>query len=120
MAVSGKEGSVAVGGVDYAFGKWSLDIDGDLPDVTNFTSGGCDENVAGIDGATVSLEGPFKPGFMPLARGTVYVFTLRVSATATFSISARVKTISPSTDVKDAARIKVTAKSTGVFTPSIS
>ncbi len=120
MAVSGKDGSVAVGGVDYAFGKWSADIGGDLPDVTNFQSGGCRENVAGVDECDINLEGPFKPGSMPLTRGTVYTFTLRVSISQTFSVPARVKTISPSTDVKDAARLKVMAQSTGVFTPSIS
>lgn len=119
MAVGGKNGSVAVGGVDYPFGKWSDEMDGDDPEVTNFSSGGCYEDVEGIHRSTITLEGPYAPGSMPLVRGTVYTFTLRVSNSVTFTASARVKSIGPSQDVKDAARLRVVCRRTGAFTPAI-
>lgn len=117
--LSGKSGSIALGGTNYDFGKWELEFDGDDPEVTNFSSGGCYENLAGIDKSTITADGPYNAGNMPLTRGVVYTFLLRASNAVTWTVAARVKSIKPVTDVKDAVRLSITAVSTGVFTPSI-
>lgn len=119
MAVSGKEASVAVNGVNYAFSKWEVAFGGPFPDVTNFGSSGCRENVDSIAQADVTLEGPHNPGSMPLVRGTVYTFLLRVNSGVTFSVPARVRDLNPSVDVKGAAMLRVVAESTGSFTPAV-
>lgn len=118
--LSGKGGSIAVAGTNYDFGKWEVEFDGDDPDVTNFNSGGCQENLEGIHKATITYEGPYNAGAMAITRGTAYAFTLRASAGVTWTVTARVKNTRITTDVKDAVRINGTAASTGAFTPSVS
>lgn len=119
MAVSGKSGSVQIGASLYAFGAWELEMAGDLPDVTTFSSNGYRENVDGVAEANLTLRGPYAPGSMPLVKGTVYTFSLNVSNSVSFSVPARVKSLRPSVDVKGAAQIQVVAESTGAFTAAI-
>ena len=119
MAISGKSGSVAIAGINKALGKWEAEFDGDDPDVTNFTSQGCEENIGGIHRATITLEGPHNPGGIGLLRGNAYVFTLRASNAVVWTVTARVKTLRVVTDHKDAVRLMITARSTGLFVPSV-
>jgi hypothetical protein len=122
MFVSGKRGWVAVGttsALRYKFSDWSLTIDGDDPDCTNFESGGATENIDGIDDGSLRLTGPWDVGNMPLQRGTVYTFHLGVMTGFEFVINARVKTITPSQKVRGKAEIEVTAKTTGPFVAAV-
>ncbi len=120
MAVlSGKSGSISIGGSNYAFGKWEADFNNDLPDVTNFNSGGCEENISGIDRCNINAEGPYNAGSMPLTVGTAYVFILRASSGVTWTVTARISNLKPITDHKDAVRLAITARSTAVFTPAV-
>jgi hypothetical protein len=117
--LSGKFGFVGVTGTNYSFGKWSTPMKVGLPKVTNFNSGGYRVQVVGIFEGQIELEGPWEIGAMPLAVGTEYTFTLGVTAGLSIAIAAIVETITPSNDVEDTPRVKVTAQSQGAFTASI-
>lgn len=116
--ISGTSGSVLVAGVAYAFGKWRFQMKSGLPKVNNFTSA-YQVLVAGLLSGTLTLEGPYDGGNMPLAAGTSYAFTLKFSNAITLTVTAFVEDITPSQDIEDAARISVTAQSTGSFTAAI-
>lgn len=116
--IGGPSGSVLIGGVAYAFGKWRLQMKGGLPRVNNFTSA-FQQLVAGLASATIQLDGPYDGGNMPLTLLTSYVFTLKYSASISIAVTALVGDITPSQDIEDAGRISVTAESSGPFTISI-
>lgn len=116
--IGGTSGSVLVGGVAYSFGKWRLQMKGGLPKVNNFTSA-FQQLVAGLTSATLTLDGPYDGGNMPLAVLTAYAFTLKFSPAITLVVTAMVEDITPSQDIEDAARISVTAQSTGSFTAAV-
>jgi len=116
---SGKNGAVAVGNTSYKFAEWSLNIDGQLPVVTNFSSSGKRENLDGIDQADVTLSGPYDTGGMIFTRGTVYNLSLTVANGVVFSVPGRCKSLSPNQKVEDAARVSVTFESTGNFTAAL-
>lgn len=116
--IGGPSGSVTVGGVAYAFGKWRASLKTGLPRVNNFTSA-YQALVAGLTSATITLEGPYDGGNMPLTAGTSYAFVLKFSNAITLTITALVSEIGPSQDIEDAARIAVTAESNGSFTAAV-
>jgi hypothetical protein len=119
--ISGKDGSVVINNgsdVEYAFGKWSVPMKAGLPKVNNFTSD-FQQLVAGLTSGTINLEGPYDGGNMPLTVGTKYTFKLNFNGSIQLSVPAIVETVEPSQDVDDAARVKVTAQSTGSFTAAI-
>jgi hypothetical protein len=116
---SGKNGSVAVGNTTYKFSDWSLNMDGNLPNVTNFSSSGCRENLDGINEADITLSGPYDAGNMAFARNTVYTLVLTVGSSITFSVPARSKGLNVTQKVEDAGRISATFQSTGTFTAAI-
>lgn len=116
--IGGPSGSVLVGGVAYAFGKWRVSFKSGLPKVNNFTSA-YQQLVAGLLSATLSLEGPYDGGNMPLTAGVSYAFTLKFSNAITLTVTAYVESIDPSQDIEDAARVSVTAQSSGSFTASV-
>jgi len=116
--IGGPSGSVLIGGVVYAFGKWRCPIRTGLPRVNNFTSA-FQQLVAGLTSAAITLDGPYDGGNMPLTSGNSYEFTLKFSNAISLVLTARVAEIVPSQDIEDAARISINADSTGSFTASI-
>lgn len=116
--ISGKEGSVQVGTATYAFKKWELAMDTNLPVVNNFTSA-YQQLVSGVTSGTLTLEGPWDVSNMPLTTGNSYNFTLAVNNSVNLQVTAFVANITPSDDIDDAARVKVTAKTSGSFTAAI-
>jgi hypothetical protein len=116
--IGGPSGSVLVGGVAYAFGKWRFSMKTGLPRVNNFTSA-YQLLVAGLTSGTLTLDGPYDGGNMPLTSGTSYAFTLRFSGAISLLVTALVGEIGPSQDIEDAARVTVTAESNGSFTAAI-
>lgn len=118
--LSGKGGSIALGGTNYPMSKWDMEVDGEDPEVTNFSSGGQYEDLAGIDKALINAEGPYDSGNMPMTRGTVYTLTLRMSNAVTASVPGRLKKFKLVTDTKDAVRIQTTFQQTGPFTAALS
>jgi hypothetical protein len=116
--ISGIAGSTTVGGVTYAFGKWKLSFKSGLPKVNNFTSV-YQQLVTGLLSATLTLDGPYDGGNMPLTAGATYVFVCKFSSAITLTLSAIVESIDPTQDIEDAARVSVTAQSSGSFTAAI-
>jgi len=116
---SGKNGSVAVGNTTYKFAEWNLNIDGNLPVVTNFSSSGCRENLDGIDEADITLSGPYDTGGMVFTRGNTYTLILTVGSTVSFTVTGRCKSLNPSQKVEDAGRASCTFQSTGNFTAAL-
>lgn len=119
MFFSGKSGRVMVDGLGYAFGKWKQAIKTPAPKVTNYESPGNNgpqqANVAGVDAATITLDGPWDVGNMPLVSGEVYQFDLMVSPSVGQTVAARVTSIEPSNDVEGTPMVTVEAESTGAF-----
>lgn len=116
--IGGPSGSVTIGGVPYAFGKWRFSMKSGLPKVNNFTSA-YQLLVAGLLSGTLSLDGPYDGGNMPLAAGVSYAFVLKFSNAITLTVTCFVESIDPSQDIEDAARLSVTAQSSGTFTAAI-
>lgn len=56
---SGKLGWLAVNGLSYPMEEWSLDIEIEEVEVTNFQSGGFKSLMNGIAGGTFSASGPY-------------------------------------------------------------
>ena len=73
---SGKQGSLQVGGVSYPMEEWSLDIEIEEVEVTNFQSGGFKSLINGIAGGTFSATGPYN-GLQP------FLFTAAGAVTQT-------------------------------------
>lgn len=116
---AGPSGAVLVGGVAYAFGKWRISQKSALPKVNNFTSG-FQQLVAGLLSATITVEGPYNAGAMPLTAGTAYSLTLRTVVGVDILVPiAYVESIDPSQDIEDASRVSVTFQSSGTFTYAI-
>lgn len=116
--IGGTSGSVLVGGVAYNFGKWRFQMKAGLPKVNNF-SGAYQLLVTGLLSGTLTLDGPYDGGNMPLTAGASYAFTLKFSNAITLTATAFVEDITPSQDIEDAARISVTAQSSGSFTAAV-
>lgn len=117
--IGGPSGSVLVGGVPFAFGKWRASLKNALPRVNNFTSA-FQQLVKGLTSATLNMEGPYDSGNMPLTVGNSYEFTLKYAPSISLTVNALVGEIGPSQDIEDAGRIAVTAESSGIFVASIS
>lgn len=94
---------------------------GDAPDVSNFEGGGAEDNVAGLYGADITLEGPMDKGNMPFTIGSTYaiVLTQDDAGPTTIAVTGRLTELSPTADVKDAQRVSLTFKSKSTFTAAI-
>jgi hypothetical protein len=116
---AGKGGNVAVGAVNWKLREWSLPMNCDIIDTTNFLSGGFRENIAGLVGADMRLRGPYDAGSMAMTVGNTYSITLLVGGAVTFAVTARIENVTPSVNVEGAAEIEVSAKTTGTFAAAI-
>lgn len=116
---AGPSGAFLVGGVAYALGKWRFSQKAALPKVNNFTSG-YQELVSGLKSGTVTAEGPYNAGAMPMSAGTSYALTMRVVAGVDLlAPTAYCESIDPSQDIEDAARVTITFQTSGAFSYSI-
>lgn len=117
--LAGKSGGLLVGAAEWKVNEWTIDMGGELSDVTNFASGGYKENIDALTGANITFSGPFDSTAMTIAKGTSYSLTLKLSASVSISVTARVKNINVRTKVDDAVRVQITAESTGSFTAGL-
>jgi hypothetical protein len=117
--LSGKSGSVTVANASWKLREWSLDMRTDASDVTNFSSSGYRENIAGLTGGSLSMSGPYDSASMALTSGTSYSITLAASNTINFAVTARITNIRVSTSVERAVEVSVSAETTGSFTAAI-
>lgn len=116
---AGPSGATLVGGVAYALGKWRFSQKAALPKVNNFTSG-YQELVSGLKSGTITMEGPYNAGAMPMSAGSSYALTLRVVAGVDLlAPTAYCESIDPSQDIDDAARVTMTFQTSGSFSYSI-
>lgn len=114
---AGKSGSVniTVSGTDYAkpLTDWSMDVKVDGIEVTNFTSGGWQEQVSGIYSVDITASGPYD-GDSKITQGTNARFKLGIGGGGpTFTVDALVSSVKVETSVKDVAKITYTASSSG-------
>lgn len=118
--LSGVTGAVYLGGVspEIPFQKWGLSIKTGLPKVNNFTSA-FQLLVAGITSGTITADGPYNQGNMPIASGKEYSFQLDWYPGIHIMVSAFVESLDLDNDVEGAPRVRITAQSTGAFTLSI-
>jgi len=56
---AGKNATLSIGGVAYPMDTWSIAIETEEVEVTNFQSVGQKNLIAGIQGGTVSASGPY-------------------------------------------------------------
>lgn len=117
--VSGKSGSVLVGGTAYAFGKWEYAMKTGTPKVTNFNGSGYRQLVSGITEGTITVDGPMDLGNMALTSGNTYVMTLQWTNSVTLTGTGILASLTPSDDVEDAGRVKCTFEINGTFTAAI-
>lgn len=116
---AGKDGSVTVGAATWKLSEWTLDIETDILDTTNFESGGKRENIEGLTKATITGKGPYDAGAMALTSGASVEWVLTVGGLITFTVTARTGKMKVSTNVEGKAELEVNAESNGTFTAAI-
>ncbi len=117
--LSGLSGNVLVGGTAYSFKSWKLSMKNKLINRNNFTVGGYNRFITGFQGATLTLQGPYNAGNMPLVCGASYVFTLQWSVSLSIIIVCFVESLDPDDDAEDGPNVSVTAQASGTFTAAI-
>ncbi len=125
--LSGKTGYVIVtpsanaGGGDsvfFSFAKWRLSIKVGKPKVTNFNTAPYQALVSGIYAATVTLDGPYNQGSMPLQAGLQYDFVLGWAENIFITVSCIVD-LELTNDVDGNPAVMVSGESTGSMGISI-
>lgn len=105
---AGKNASFTIGGVTYPMDTWSIAIETEEVEVTNFQSGGQKSLIAGIQSGTVSASGPYN-GTAP-SSGALASFTFAVApgvliGAAPFQVL--ITSVTVDTSVKEKATIEV-------------
>ena len=114
---AGKLASIIIGGVTYPMENWSLDDSAEEVDVTNFTSLGFKQTIAGIGNASFTASGPYI-GAAPIAGAyglVIFSVAPGVSATRNMTITS----VKVNTSVKDKAVLDISGVMTEKypFTP---
>lgn len=117
--LAGKGGSVSIEDSSWSLSEWSLEMGANLLDVTTFAAGGYRVKLAGLVGARITVRGPYNAGAMPLTVGAEADFILGVGGGVTFTVTALIGQIVPSTSVEGFAQVTIQAESTGSFTAAI-
>ncbi len=111
---SGKNGFFVANGTTYPMEEWSLEIEVEEVEVTNFMSLGFKSLLGGIAGGSVSASGPFN-GTSPLAtalQGTVVPFTFGVGVGASFTYPVLITGVSFGQNVKEKATREISGSLT--------
>lgn len=104
---AGKNATLSIGGTAYPMDTWSIAIETEEVEVTNFQSGGQKNLIAGIQGGTVSASGPYN-GTAP-ASGALASFTFGISGAVTLGpYQVLITSVTVDTTVKEKATIEVT------------
>ena len=91
MAIAGFGGAVKVGSDNVAeIRNWSIDLDADDIDVTNFDSDGWKEYIAGARGWSGSFEGNFVPDDDNGQGALIAAWAASENVTLTFDVSSSV------------------------------
>ena len=104
---AGKNATLSIGGVAYPMDTWSIAIETDEVEVTNFQSSGQKSLIAGIQGGTVSASGPYN-GSAPVS-GALAQFTFGISGAVNLGpYQVLITSVTVDTAVKEKATIEVT------------
>lgn len=108
---AGKNASITIGAVAYPMDTWTLDDTCEEVDVTNFTSGGARQVIAGITAGSMSASGPYT-GIAPTAgnTGTIVFDVGGGGGTATRTIL--LTSVKKNTAVKDKATLEISGSIT--------
>lgn len=124
---SGKQGSLLVSGVSYPMEEWSLDIEIEEVEVTNFQSGGFKSLINGVAGGTFSATGPYN-GAQPFAptyagatgqnggntsNGITGTFTFGIAPGISFTHYVIITASSVKQNVKEKATLEISGSLTG-------
>lgn len=124
---SGKQGFLTVGGVSYPMEEWSLDIEIEEVEVTNFQSGGFKSLLNGIAGGTFSATGPYN-GTQPFpftaagavaqnggssSNGITATFTFGIAPGLSVTHFVIITAASVKQNVKEKATIEISGSLTG-------
>ncbi len=117
--VSGNDGFVKLGTVDYAFKKWSFPVKGGTKVFFAFGSD-FQRTLPGGKGAQITLEGAYDQGNMPLTVGMLYELHLGWSVGVELVVSARLSDPTFSNEIgaggEPGGQVGVTFDSDGPFT----
>ena len=115
MAYSGKTGFLAIDGVSLPLTSFSVRSTNELEDVSNADVGGFVATVSHISSIEISAEG-FWLGNTNLIEGSTHTFTMGASAAGPFlHVTATIRELEVSVNVKDVARFRLAAQSEGEF-----
>ena len=104
---AGKGGSFSIGATAYPMDTWSISIETDEVEVTNFQSVGQKALIAGIQGGSVSASGPWNGG--TITSGSLAQFTFGVATGVSLgSYQVLITSVKIDTSVKEKATIEVT------------
>jgi hypothetical protein len=111
----GKTGFISVAGARLPFTSWSIKLQNEIEDVSNAVNGGTIVSLPNISSIDITAEG-FWPGTLGIREGTVYTFGFgATSAGPVFAITAMVRDLTITQDVRGVAKFTITAQSTGNF-----
>lgn len=115
--ISGNDAYVKIGVSPYSFGKWGMKIDGGVKSFYHFGSP-FRRTLPGGMAATITLEGPYNAGNMPLVVNGIAELHLGWAYGIEIVVFARIANIDYSTEISaggDPAQCSVTAESEGAF-----
>lgn len=107
---AGKNASITIQGISYPMDTWDLSDDTEEVDVTNFTSGGIRELIAGIYTGSMSTSGPYN-GTAPTT-GTTGTIIFNVGGGVTASRKIFLNSVKTNTAVKDKATLSISGSIT--------
>lgn len=130
VPISAKNSRVVIGGIAVASKQWTVNVEADELETTNFESGGFHENIAGIRKLTFSIELDYNAslnlheagGGTVLAGSIISSIKLYINAPAAaqgpfWLLSyAFIKSVSPRADVKSTYSVTIQGNATGTFT----
>jgi predicted secreted protein len=126
MAIAGKGGKVKIGAVTVAeVTNWSIDIEADMLETTNFDTSGWKTYIAGLKGWSGSFEAEWKVSTDTtgqkalqdaLLGGTTVSLVLDVNGTNNYAGSAFISTESVSTPVDDVITVSFDYQGTAALT----
>lgn len=120
----GRNASMSIAGTAKPIDSVEFTVNGEIVDVTNFTSTGWQENELGIKKVDITCSGPYNgigsassaSDFVGASATLAFDCDGAGSGTTALSLSCRISDFKITTDVRGVARANYTATSTGTPT----
>jgi hypothetical protein len=117
VLMAGKSGWFRSSNTSYPFRTWRLKLSASPIDVTNFTSGGFSEFMAGFITGECTASGFLDSG-LQLTVGNTYTVSLGAGGGYSVTFTGVLLDLTASTDVSKAAEVEVMMRTNGEFTPT--